>query len=67
MKISTAYVCYSCEEILNGAPRGRCTACSSEDVFPLGWFEHTQDERARWLNLIRGSKQNRTKLFKRAA
>ena len=54
MKLSSAYVCYSCQEVMNGAPQGKCPACSSGDVFPLGWLDRPREERSRWLNRIRG-------------
>jgi hypothetical protein len=70
MKISTAYLCYSCEEVLNGAARGRCTACDSEDIFPLGWFDRPQEEKAQWFSLIRGkttvSKKNTIRVLRAA-
>ena len=54
MKLSSAYVCYSCQEVMNGAPHGKCAACSSGDVFPLGWLDRPREERSRWFSRIRG-------------
>jgi hypothetical protein len=53
MKLSNAYVCFSCKEVSDGAPHGRCPVCNSDDVFPLGWFEYSEEERSRWFALIR--------------
>jgi hypothetical protein len=61
MKLSNAYVCSSCKEVSDGAPRGRCTVCGSESVYPLGWIERSQEERNRWFALIapkRGARRN---------
>jgi hypothetical protein len=54
MKITSAYICNSCEEILSGAPHGKCSACSSDSLYPLGWLTRPEEERTRWFNLIRG-------------
>jgi hypothetical protein len=55
MKISHAYLCYSCNEILDGAPQGKCTACNNGNVFPLGWLDRPEEERADWLSRIRAN------------
>jgi hypothetical protein len=54
MKLSKAYVCFSCKEVTDGAPHGKCPACDSDSVYPLGWVEHGEEERHRWFSLIRG-------------
>ncbi len=56
MKLFNAYVCFSCKEVSDGAPRGRCSACGSDSVYPLGWMEHSEEERNRWFSLIRGKR-----------
>jgi hypothetical protein len=53
VKLSNAYVCFSCKEISDGAHYGRCPVCDSEDVYPLGWLDCSEDERNRWFTLIR--------------
>jgi hypothetical protein len=53
VKLSKAYVCFSCEEVSDGAPYGRCPACDSDDVYPLGWLGCSEEERNRWFTLIR--------------
>lgn len=35
MKLKYAYLCVSCTEVIDCAPRGKCSACGSEAVFPL--------------------------------
>ena len=70
MKISHAYLCYSCNEVLDGAPHGRCSACNNGDIFPLGWLDRPEEERARWFNLIKGkgaAVRNTLRLVKKAA
>ena len=71
MKLSSAYVCYSCQEVMNGAPDGKCAACSSGDIFPLGWLDRPREERVRWFTRIRGkataSRQNKLAVLSRAA
>lgn len=57
MKLSKAYVCFSCKEVSDGAPHGRCLVCDSESVYPLGWFEHSEEERKRWFTLIGARRQ----------
>jgi len=57
MKIFTAYICYSCEEVLDGAPRGRCQVCSSDAVYPLAWLARPEEERSKWFKLINGKKE----------
>jgi hypothetical protein len=57
MKISNAYICYSCQEILDGAPQGRCCVCSSDAVYPLAWFERTEEERTNWFKLINSKRE----------
>lgn len=56
MKISHAYLCYSCHEILEKAPHGKCKVCSSDAVYPLGWLERADEERTKWFRLIKGKK-----------
>jgi hypothetical protein len=56
MKLSRAYVCFSCKEVTEGAPHGKCPACDSDSVYPLGWVEYTEEERRQWLDLIRGKR-----------
>ena len=58
MKISIAYICYSCDEISEGAPFGRCRVCGSDTVYPLGWLERSKEQRSRWFSLIRGKKSD---------
>lgn len=57
MKLSTAYVCYSCEEVMDTARYGKCEVCSSADVYPLSWFGHPEEERNRWLSRVTGRKR----------
>jgi hypothetical protein len=57
MKLSRAYVCFSCKEVTDGAPHGKCASCDSENVYPLAWMEHSEEERMRWLNLIQGKRE----------
>lgn len=54
MKLSKAYVCFSCKEVSDGARYGRCGVCDSEAVYPLGWLERSNEERDRWFSLIQG-------------
>lgn len=58
MKIFTAYICYSCEEVLDGAPHGRCDVCSSDAVYPLAWLERPEEDRRKWFRLISGKKKS---------
>jgi hypothetical protein len=53
VKLSKAYVCFSCKEISDGAPYGRCPVCDSDGVYPLGWLGCSEEERNRWFDLIR--------------
>jgi hypothetical protein len=57
MKISTAYVCYSCDEVLDAAPYGKCEMCGSADVYPLSWLRHPEEERNRWVSRVTGRKR----------
>ncbi len=57
MKIISAYICYSCQEILERAPQGRCSVCRSDAVYPLAWLERTEQERSKWLKLINGKRE----------
>ena len=57
MKLIHAYTCYSCEEVFSGAPGGKCPVCSSDAVYPVGWFERPAEERTRWLGLINGKRE----------
>jgi len=59
MKLSTAYVCYSCEEVLDMAPYGRCDMCGSADVYPLSWLGQPEEKRNRWVERVNGQKQGR--------
>lgn len=52
MKLDTAYVCYSCREVSDRAPTGRCPNCNSENVHPLGWLGRRRKDRVRWLKRI---------------
>jgi hypothetical protein len=54
MQFSRAYICYSCHEVFEKAPYGKCQVCSSCDVYPLSWLGRPQEERSRWFNLISG-------------
>ena len=54
MKVLNAYICYSCHEVSERAPRGRCRVCSSDAIYPLGWLERPKKERSRWLSMIGG-------------
>jgi hypothetical protein len=54
MKLFKAYVCFSCKEVFDGAPYGKCPECGSENVYPLGWLERSDEERNRWFSLIQG-------------
>jgi len=56
MKLSTAYVCFSCKEVTDGAPHGKCPSCDSDSVYPLGWVEYSDEERHRWFSLIQGKR-----------
>ena len=56
MKLSTAYVCYSCEEVLDMAPYGRCDMCGSADVYPLSWLGQPEEKRNRWVERVNGQK-----------
>lgn len=58
MKVATAYICYSCEEVMDMAPYGKCEVCSSADVYPLGWLRHPEEERSRWVNQVNGRKRS---------
>ena len=56
MKLFTAYLCYSCYEVFERAPYGKCQVCDSDSVYPLGWFGKPEEEKAKWFSLInRGS------------
>lgn len=57
MKIFNAYVCYSCEEVLDRAPYGRCHVCNSDAVYPLAWLARPEEERSKWFDLISGKKE----------
>lgn len=57
MKLSTAYVCYSCEEVMETARYGRCETCGSADVYPLSWLAHPEEERTRWVDRVNGRKE----------
>mgnify|MGYP001596939688 CR=1 FL=1 len=52
MKLDTAYACYSCRNIQDRAPSGRCENCGSENVQPLGWLGRRRKDRVRWLKRI---------------
>lgn len=54
MQFSRAYLCYSCHEVLENAPHGKCQACDSSDVYPLSWFGRSEEEKNRWFGLISG-------------
>ena len=54
MKLSTAYVCYSCEEVLDTARYGRCQMCGSSDVYPLSWLGQPEEKRSRWVDRVNG-------------
>lgn len=56
MKLFKAYVCFSCKEVFDGAPHGRCAVCDSDSVYPLGWMDHSVEERNRWFSLIQGKR-----------
>lgn len=56
MKLSMAYVCYSCEEIQDTAPSGHCRFCGSADVYPLGWLGQPEEKRSRWVERVNGQK-----------
>ncbi|HEY6199362.1 MAG TPA: hypothetical protein VI231_12180 [Candidatus Binatia bacterium] len=58
MKLSTAYVCYSCEEVLDMAPYGRCDMCGSADVYPLSWLGQPEEKRNRWVERVNGQKRS---------
>jgi hypothetical protein len=56
MQFCRAYICYSCDEVFENAPCGKCKVCSSSDVYPLSWFGRTEEEKHRWFSLINGEK-----------
>ncbi|HKA34576.1 MAG TPA: hypothetical protein VKH64_15265 [Candidatus Binatia bacterium] len=57
MKLSTAYVCYTCDEVLDMAPYGRCDMCGSADVYPLSWLGQPEEKRNRWVERVNGQKR----------
>ena len=63
MKAFNAYICYSCHEVIDRAPRGRCHVCSSDAVYPLAWLERTEEERNKWFKRIKGKKEGRGKEY----
>ncbi|HEY1374263.1 MAG TPA: hypothetical protein VGH50_17460 [Candidatus Binatia bacterium] len=57
MKIDTAYLCTTCQEIQARAPKGACFLCGSREVFPLSWLLRKRSERALWVKRVNGGKQ----------
>ena len=57
MQLSRAYICYSCHEVFENAPYGKCRICSSSDVYPLSWYGRTEEEKNQWFGLINGEKR----------
>ena len=53
MNLKNAYLCRICEEIQDGAARGRCNACTSEEIYPLAWAWRFKEWR-KWLRRIHG-------------
>lgn len=58
MKIDHAYLCSECQEIQQGAPKGACFVCGSQEIFPLSWLLRKRSERVRWLELVSGRKRH---------
>ncbi len=58
MKISRAYICFSCHEVFERAPYGKCQVCNSTAVYPLSWFGRPDEEKSKWFNLINGGKES---------
>jgi hypothetical protein len=60
MKLGRAYGCHDCEEIFENAPLGKCPACESSNVEPLGWLTRPAEEKDAWLKRVsRGKKSPR--------
>ncbi len=57
MQLSRAYLCYSCHEVSENAPYGKCQICNSSNVYPLSWYGRTAEEKNQWFNLINGEKR----------
>jgi hypothetical protein len=58
MKVTRAYLCYSCKEVNDGAPAGVCQACGSAHISPLDWLTRPASERRRWLKRIRAKESD---------
>ncbi len=50
MKLATAYLCMNelCGNIQDGAKRGTCDKCGSENVKALAWLLRNRIEREMW-------------------
>ncbi len=53
MNLRTAYLCRICEEIQDGAAKGRCNDCGSQKIYPLAWAWRIKEWR-KWLRRIYG-------------
>lgn len=67
MKVRNAYLCESCQEVFEGAPYGRCPACNSGALYPLGWLTFSGEERSLWFVGISGHRRKAVFLKPRPA
>lgn len=59
MKLSTAYLCLSCDEIQEGAATGQCESCGSENIQSVAWLLRPAREREKWLRRINGGRRGK--------
>jgi hypothetical protein len=50
------YLCWSCHELFERAPRGTCPVCQSQNVHPLTTHFQSPRERIAWLRRIYGNR-----------
>lgn len=57
--LRTAYLCVVCQTIFDGAPRGECRVCGSSAVRSVAELLLSAEERANWLEQLRGRVKDR--------
>ena len=57
--LRSAYLCGVCRTIFDGAPRGECRVCGSSAVRSVAELLLSAEERASWLEQLRGRVKER--------
>jgi hypothetical protein len=61
MRLDTAYLCFDCKEVFEGANRGVCPVCTSGMVWPLSRLIQSAEEREDWFEKINFHKAERSR------